>query len=467
MNPAVEKLERWRVSPLDVAEPTLYDASEFPLGALPPNLQRFTREAALSLPVPIDLIAVPLLVALGAAIGTSRFIRLKSGWTESAALYAVVVADPGSMKSPALRLIMEPIHERQRTLVEAAQREKAESLNTDPRAKRQKREEPTALLNSRTWTSDPTVECLASLLSQNPRGLLLHRDELAGWVNSMNQYKQGKGADRQFYLSCWSGENGTVDRQGREATFLNRPFLSVVGCLPPELLSDLNASDNKNDGFLHRILFSLPQPVPVRLTDYELSPESRTVYGQIISNLYELQSKDEESNLLPLTEQAFEYFRSWHDEHCRAAENAELGLRGFYSKYRGYFGRLALIHALASDPYCTEVSITSVDAAARLIGYFKTHSGKALPHFTRERQTAETRCENEIKRRLDPHRWKTRREIQRSSNFPATIFNRVFDALLKSDYMIQSEDMAVDRRTGKTIRSQVFKAAQDEPVQSV
>lgn len=464
MNPEVEKLERWRIAPLDLPSSAIHDATEFPLDAIPSTLRRFVQEAAWSLPVPVDLIAVPLLVALGAAIGNSRSIRLKGGWTESAALYAVVVADPGSMKSPALRLVMEPIHEKQSELLKATQRENAERLNAATLPKSRKQEDTTALQNVRTWTSDPTVESLASLLAQNERGLLLHRDELAGWVKSMNQYKQGRGADRQFYLSCWSGESGTVDRQGREAMFLTHPFLSVIGCLPPDMLASLNTSDNSDDGFLHRILFSLPSPVPVRLTEFEISSEGRALYEQAISKLYELQPSDSEANVLPLTVEAFKYFKWWHDEHCRASEDAELraGLRGFYSKYRGYFGRLALIHALASDPACMEVSITSVAAAADLINYFKTHAAKALPYLMRERPTADTRCESEIKRRLAQARWQTKREVQRGSNFLASMFNRHFDALLRSGFTAQREEERVDRRTGKTVRMTTFRAAAQE-----
>ena len=41
----------------------------------------------------------------------------------------------------------------------------------------------------RTYATDATVEKLLSLLSDNPRGLLYHRDELVAWVASFNQYR--------------------------------------------------------------------------------------------------------------------------------------------------------------------------------------------------------------------------------------------------------------------------------------
>src|SRR2546426_5105668 len=48
----------------------------------------------------------------------------------------------------------------------------------------------TTLFRSRTWTADTTVERLAGLLTENPRGLLLLRDELSAWVKSMNRSEE-------------------------------------------------------------------------------------------------------------------------------------------------------------------------------------------------------------------------------------------------------------------------------------
>src|SRR3712207_3717946 len=79
----------------------LPDAASFPVGALPEGCQRFVREAAASIGCAPDLMAVPLLGLLSAAIGNSRQVRLKRSWKECAALFAVVVAEPGDKKTPA------------------------------------------------------------------------------------------------------------------------------------------------------------------------------------------------------------------------------------------------------------------------------------------------------------------------------------------------------------------------------
>ena len=52
----------------------------------------------------------------------------------------------------------------------------------------------------RTVVGDTTAEALFSVLEENPRGVLVSRDELTGWLRSMDQYKGGKGSDRQFLV---------------------------------------------------------------------------------------------------------------------------------------------------------------------------------------------------------------------------------------------------------------------------
>ena len=53
---------------------------------------------------------------------------------------------------------------------------------------------------------DDYPEATLWVLEDNPRGLLMVQDEGVAWVRSMGQYKGGRGNDRQFWLSAWSGK---------------------------------------------------------------------------------------------------------------------------------------------------------------------------------------------------------------------------------------------------------------------
>ncbi len=64
---------------------------------------------------------------------------------------------------------------------------------------------------------DTTVEKLGELLNQNPRGLLLMRDELSGLLRTLD--KPGREGDREFFLEGWNGTGSyTYDRISRGTT---------------------------------------------------------------------------------------------------------------------------------------------------------------------------------------------------------------------------------------------------------
>jgi hypothetical protein len=287
-----------------------------------------------------------------------------------------------------------------------------------------------------------TVERLAALLAENRRGLVVLRDELTAWVKGLNQYKGGKGADRQFFLSAWSGAPVAVDRQGKEPVLVDHPFVSVVGGVPPDVLSDLDGEGGREDGFIHRVLFAYPDPVPVRWTDATVSLAVTFDYNALIGHLYNLQSEsDGRPIILDLSPAAQGFFREWHDVHCHETESRNLPpeLRGFYAKLKGYCPRLALIHAVCDSPDTQTVGIESVAAAADLVDYFKANATKVMPFLTPKKLSPHEKCEREIRRMLASGHILTKREVQRNGNSTARVFNEVWDALLKADQLVEIE----------------------------
>ena len=384
----------------------------FPIGALPEPIAQFAIACAASLPAPVELVAIPALVVAAGAIGNSRVIRLKRDWTEPASLFAAVVSPSGTMKSPALDMAATPF---------------------------QDLDSPT----SRTWTADVTVEQLARLLAANPRGLLLVRDELSAWVKSMNQYRQGKGADRQFYLSVWGGAPVKVDRVGAgtpTSITVPHPCLSVVGCIPPDVMPHLDEQSGLEDGFLPRLLFAWPQPVPVRWTETVVPQEIRDNYANLIKMLFAMPYQGDPV-CLDLTEDARDRFAQWHDSHCEKANEPGVPpfLRAVNSKLKGYCARLALVHALATNPSAEIIDIDSVENAINMVVYFETQARRVMP-FIRDTKLLEVeRCKAEIRRKLSGCRYMKKRDLQRGSAFPAAVFNPALYELACPGVVIDSD----------------------------
>ena len=81
---------------------------------------------------------------------------------------------------------------------QAKERWTAESEMPGPDGKKPKPGPPPR--PKRIDVNDVTMECLINLLADNPRGLVMVQDELAGFLSGMNQYKGGKGSDRAYRM---------------------------------------------------------------------------------------------------------------------------------------------------------------------------------------------------------------------------------------------------------------------------
>src|SRR5690606_16594964 len=90
----------------------------FPVDALPEPLRGFVTAGAKAIGCDPSYLALPLLTAVAAAIGNTRRIQLKRGWTAPAIVWAAVVGESGTAKTPAFKLAMRAIRERQRKALE-------------------------------------------------------------------------------------------------------------------------------------------------------------------------------------------------------------------------------------------------------------------------------------------------------------------------------------------------------------
>ena len=95
-----------------------------------------------------------------------------------------------------------------------------------------------------------------SCLWKTPTGFLLYRDELTGWLRSLD--KVGHETARAFYLEAWNGDGShEVDRIGRGSLFIKAVCVSVLGGIQPGPLSAYveGAFDNGEaaDGLLQRL----------------------------------------------------------------------------------------------------------------------------------------------------------------------------------------------------------------------
>jgi hypothetical protein len=251
---------------------------------------------------------------------------------------------------------------------------------------------PTPPTLRRNVVGDITIEAMDAILEHNPRGLLQVLDEASTLTSSMNQYRGGKGSDRQWYMSVWSGSARIIDRKGNAENVPIRvphPFLCVVGGMVPDMVGSFCDEKGRHDGFLDRILFAYPDQVPK--TDWHedgIPDEAMTEWSQVVGRLQAREMRIENLRTMPHVVQFMpegkEAWAAMIDAHRAEQRSADFpqSLSGPWAKLDQYAGRLTLIlHmlGLAADPLrdqsvIPDVTSRTVRDAGRLLAYLRSHT---------------------------------------------------------------------------------------------
>ena len=354
----------------------------FPVDVFPEAVRLFLLEGAAALGVPVDMIALPLLGFAAGAIGSSRALLVKRGWVERPNLWLAVIGEPGSGKSPALRLAQEPVARLQRAAYDAWKLELEAAAEAAAAARANKEEPPPKPALAHYFTTDATLEALAAMLDGSP-GVAVVRDELVGWVRSHDAYR--KGGDRQSFLSLWAGAALKVDRKTSGTVYVEHPCVPVVGGIQPELLGELAEEANRRDGFVDRVDMVWPVALPQRWTE-DAVDETRV---QAVANLFARlraapPQEGEEANVAALDDGGRAVFVRWYDENAEIIKTSTGLSAGYAAKYPGKLARVALVLAALHHPDEPRraVDAGTVRSAIAVVEYLRGHLPTVLPAFT-------------------------------------------------------------------------------------
>jgi hypothetical protein len=396
-------------------------ATPFPVDALPEAFQRYIERVARLKVCPPEYIAIPLLVSAGTAIGNVAKIRLNATWSEGPNLFAALIGDPGAKKTPAIQQAMRPLTRLQRTLSKQYEKEaeqhKREMAHWESLPKKERGPEPSKPTYKHVVVNDVTIEKLAEVMAA-AKGVALSHDELAAWVRAMDQYRGGKGSDRQHYLSMWSGTAIKVDRKSSPVPIVvESPCLGVVGGIQPEMLTELADTRGRNDGFLDRLLWSYPDPIEDRWVPDDGESDNIDELDEMFTALYACYgTSDLVGHHVPLevrlSPEASAVWAFWYTDHAsdRNLGNLPQNLAGPWAKMGSQLARITLIlHMIESSTNI--VSADTLGRAIRIVEYFKDHARRVFAELSESRGGADLKILETLKREGELSQKNIRRKV--------------------------------------------------------
>ncbi|WP_027371135.1 DUF3987 domain-containing protein [Desulfovermiculus halophilus] len=372
--------------PEESQQESIMSLPSFPLNVMPDYFQAPIQQAVKAFSVPPEVPAATLLSLVGALIGRSRAVVVKSGWTEHPNLYIVIVAPSGMGKSPCVRTFMKSIFREEKRRFDEFQQALAQYQEEMNVRRRMKQNELGPPPEKPTWkqiyVEDATEEALTDALSANAKGILWYVDEISGLIMNLGRYRNDGKSDgpKARLMSAYDSGPWKRTRKSGDNAFISHACLSILGTLQPALLPNLFADIDAASGFLPRFIFVRAEPSgPPLWTDESFDGEYRERIDQLVGDLMS-REMGEEPAYVGLTKEAQSLYREWYNEQAREpwvnfdAQQYE----ALSAKLRGQCARLALIlhvlecHAQGMDD-TQPIQPATMERALILANWIKAH----------------------------------------------------------------------------------------------
>lgn len=314
------KLNQWR-SPQVIAS-ELLPVSQLTREMLPVELANYVfDEAERADNMSPDMIAVCLITSLASLIGARVGIKPKAldNWTIIPNLWGGIVSPPSSKKSPAFdagtypldRLVTKAkakyedalkryevsslVKDANKSALTAKLRDASKKGDEDKQQQianelyKLADEDEASPILKRYSTNDPSPEALTEIEKLNPNGVLVLRDELTGWLVTIDKDPSA----RAFFLEAFNGNKPyQFDRILRGSGYIENHCVSILGGIQPDkLISYLEPSIKGmgNDGLFQRFqMIVYPDPTLWQYKDRLPNIEARNDVFNLFKDIDEL-----------------------------------------------------------------------------------------------------------------------------------------------------------------------------------
>jgi len=326
----------------------------FPIEIFPEPIQNYILECNRTLNSSIDYLGCSLLWLISLCVGNSMQIEVKRGWKEIATLWLAVVGKAGIGKTPSISNMIFPVERINNKLISNYIKEYEAFIEFEKLTKKERKDYPEVFkpVKKQFIANDITLEALVDLHQESDNAVGVFKDELAGWFKDMNKYKAG--SDLEFWLSTWSGKSVNLNRMTRAGSFVAAPLIPVLGGIQPSIFNSFYTDENKDNGFMDRMLLCYPELEVDVYIDDEMSHEALQWYSDTIVKFFQSITnkritRNQEGQIIPTVltwgaEAKIEWIRIFNK--ITAIQNSDSEseyMKSMLPKQKAYIPRFALL----------------------------------------------------------------------------------------------------------------------------
>ena len=344
----------------------------------------------------VDFTSASFLTVFAAAMGNTWSVRFMTGWVSRPIIYMVLVGSPSCGKTPPLQQAVAPLLklDGEYDMIYCKEMEtyrRWERMSAKQREKHSLPEEMKMPQRKCHVVVDSTVEALIGALRDNPRGVLIYKDEIDSLLSNFNRYN---GSDEGYFLSLFSGTPFKYSRKSNnEHIFLANPYCSIIGSTQPGRLDEQFGGKRMMNGFSSRFLKVYPEIDKMPSWNDTAMPDGvLEEWERIIRKVVTVTpSTDQEGKAtsieLLFSQEAKLRVIQWKDEvnNKAYAETDSDAVRALCGKLETYLVRFCLViqimHCICGESGMDKIEPGTAELAIRLTEYFRNMESRIAPEI--------------------------------------------------------------------------------------
>lgn len=344
----------------------------------------------------VDFTSASFLTVFAAAMGNTWSVRFMTGWVSRPIIYMVLVGSPSCGKTPPLQQAVAPLLklDGEYDMIYCKEMETYRQWERMSAKQREKHSLPEAMKMPQRKCHvvvDSTVEALIGALRDNPRGVLIYKDEIDSLLSNFNRYN---GSDEGYFLSLFSGTPFKYSRKSNnEHIFLANPYCSIIGTTQPGRLGEQFGGKRMMNGFSSRFLKVYPEidKMPswndTAMPDSVLEEWERIIRKVVAATPSTDQEGKATSIELLFSQESKLRIIQWKDEVNNKvyAETDSDAVRALCGKLETYLVRFCLViqimHCICGESGMDKIEPGTAELAIRLTEYFRNMESRIAPEI--------------------------------------------------------------------------------------